>query len=297
MNLIIETKARDLVIVDARGYFALRRYLNEEERTISKPVQTMWKKQAALVNVDTTKKALESARVPAEWEDPWSRMIREFVRDDVTPQWLKGIAVAGDRIAKKINRLQKKQFDFDTTMTSVKAWVDDHGGKLIVDLIDKQMGSIRALLQHQIALEVTSPYVLAQRLRPLVGLTNRETMAVAKFMAALTEAGAAPSMITSQVANYAKYLHKNRAMRISRTEISDAYNFGQLNSMRQAVDADWLPGVPEKTWIAGGADPCEICLDNEAAGPIAIDAVFPSGDETPTAHPHCECAVGYKVRR
>lgn len=295
--MAIETKARDLVIQDARGYFALRRYLNEEERKISGPVKAMWKKQGALVTVETTRKALETAEIPPEWVDPWTRMIREFVRDDVTPQWQKGISVAGEKIAKKINQLQRKAFDFDSTMTSVKAWVDDHGGKLIVDLIDKQMGSIRALLQHQIALEVTSPYILAQRLRPLVGLTNRETMAVARFMTALTEAGAAPGMITSQVANYVKYLHKNRAMRISRTEISDAYNFGQLNSMRQAVDADWLPGEPEKTWIAGGADPCDICTDNEAVGPIAIDAVFPSGDETPTAHPHCECAVSYRVKR
>jgi len=295
--MALETRARDIIITDARGLFELRRYLNKEERKISSPAKALWKKQAELITVETTKVALESRNIPDEWKTPWERMIREFVRDDVVTEWVKSIAVAGDQIAKKVNLLQRKQFDFDSTMTSVKAWVDTEGGRLIVDLTAAQMGSTQALLQHQIALEVTSPYVLSQRIRPLVGLTNRETMAVAKFMGTLQEQGVAPAMINKQVANYAKFLHKNRAQRIARTEISNAFNFGQLDSLGQAVQEGWLPGVPEKTWMAGGADPCEICMENESVGPIALPDVFPSGDAHPTAHPQCECAVGYRVRR
>lgn len=285
--MAIETRARDIVITDARSIFELRRYLRKEDHTISRPVKAMWKKQAELVTVETTEIALESGNVPDEWKTPWERMIREFVRDDVVTEWVKSLSIAGDGIAKKVNRLQRKQFDFDSTMTSVKAWVDTEGGRLIVDLTTAQMGSTQALLQHQIALEVTSPYVLSQRIRPLVGLTNRETMAVAKFMATLQEQGVSPAMINKQIANYAKFLHKNRAIRIARTEISNAFNFGQLNSLGQAVQEGWLPGIPEKSWMAGGADPCEICLENEAVGPIALPDVFPSGDAHPTAHPQC----------
>lgn len=297
MSMVVKTKARDLVLTDARSYFELRRYLNKEMRTLARPALALWRAQSELVTVDTTKLALQSGTVPAEWQDPWERMIREYVRDEISPQWVKSIAVAGDGIAKKVNRLQRKQFDFDSTMTSVKAWVDNEGGKLIVNLTAAQFGSTQALLQDQIALGVTSPYVLAQRIRPIVGLTERETLAVARFMATLIEEGVAANVINSQVANYTKFLHKNRAIRIARTELSNGYNFGQMDSMRQAVTEGWLPGAPEKNWIAGGANPCEICLDNEAAGPIALEAAFPSGDETPTAHPQCECAVGYRVRR
>ncbi len=285
------------MITDARDYFVLRRHIRKEIPSISTPVKALWKKQSELVTVETTKLAIATRNIPSEWRAPWERMIREFVRDEMVIQWIKNIAVAGDGIAKKVNRLQRKQFDFDSTMTSVKAWVDNEGGRLIVDLTAAQMGSTHALLQHQIALEVTSPYVLALRIKPLVGLTNRETMAVAKFMATLHEQGVSPSMITKQVANYAKFLHKNRAARIARTEISNAFNFGQLDSLGQAVQEGWLPGIPEKSWMAGGANPCEICLDNESVGPIALPDIFPSGDAHPTAHPQCECAVGYKVRR
>lgn len=295
--MALEVRARDVIITDTRSIFELRRYLNKEEHTISRPAKALWKRQSEVVTIETTQLAIQTGTVPEEWRAPWDRMIREFVRDYVTTEWVKSIAVAGDRIASRVNRIQRKQFDFDSTMTRVKAWVDHAGGKLIVDLTAAQFGSVHALLQHQIALAVTSPYILAQRIRPIVGLTVREAMAVARFMATLTEEGVAASVINSQVANYTKFLHKNRASRIARTEISNGYNFGQLDSMKQATQEGWLPGVPEKYWMAGGANPCEICEENEAAGPIALDAAFPSGHAHPTAHPQCECAVGYKVRR
>lgn len=295
--ILTEMKARPIVITDARNIFELRRHIDAEERTILRPARTLWERQTGLVTIETTKRALQIGAVPPEWEDPWERMIKEFVRDAVIPEWVKSISVAGDRMAKRVNRVQRKEFGFNSTMTSVKTWVDTQGGKLIVNLTAAQVGSVNALLQDQIALQVTSPYVLAQRIRPIVGLTQREARAVAKLLAGMIEEGISANVINSQVANYAKFLHKNRALRIARTEISNAYNFGQMDSMKQAVAEGWLPGVPEKTWIAGGSNPCDICLENEAVGYIVLEAAFPSGHEHPTAHPQCECAVGYRVRR
>jgi hypothetical protein len=294
---MIEVKARSIVISNGRSGFKLRRHILKERNGIANPVKAMWAKQSDIVTVKTTKLALESGTVPAEWKEPWERMIREFVRDTITQEWIKSLSVGGEDIADKINRLQRKQFDFDSTMTRVKAWVDNEGGSLIVDLTTAQMNSTHALLQNQIAMQVTSPYVLQQRIKPMVGLTQKETMAVSRFMAALTEEGVSADIINRQVARYAAFLHKNRALRIARTEISNSYNFGQMNAMRQATAEGWIPGTPEKAWMAGGINPCDICLDNEAAGYIGLDAAFPSGDDHPTTHPNDECAVGYRVRR
>lgn len=295
--MLLEVKARDIIITDVRDAHVLRRYLNEEERNIVRPVKALWDKQRGLVTLDTVKHALQLGTVPPEWENGWNRMIREFVRDDMAPEWIKGISTAGDRIARKVNIIQRKQFDFDTTRISVMEWIDKQGGIRIADLTKAQFNSVRALLQDQIAQGVTSHYVLAQRIRPIIGLTERETAAISKSMASLIEEGVPMAKVNSQLGKYALFLHKNRASRIARTEISNAYNFGQLNSIRQASDAGWLPGMPEKEWMAGGANPCEICEENEDAGFIALDAAFPSGHEHPTAHPSCECSVGYKVRR
>ena len=295
--MAVETRARNLIITDARDAFVFRRYVKAEEGSLARLTKAMWIKQGEIITLDTVKVALNVGTVPGEWEDQWSKMTREYVRDDMTSAWVKSISTAGDAIAKKVNRLRLKQFEFDSTMTAIKAWVDANAGKLIVNLTAAQMSSVHALLQSQIALGVTSPYILAQRIKPMVGLTEREAKAVAKFIASLSEDGVPAGAINKSVDKYAKYLHRNRANRIAQTELSNAYNFGQAGSMRQAVDAGELPGVPDKSWLAGGPNPCEICEENEAAGPIDLDAVFPSGDEHPTAHPSCACAVSYSVRR
>ena len=74
-----------------------------------------------------------------------------------------------------------------------------------------------------------------------------------------------------------------RAMRLARTETINAYA-GDLEGYKQSGV------VIGKEWI-GDPDACEICQGNEDDGVIALDDVFSSGDDAPTAHPNCECAI------
>jgi uncharacterized membrane protein YcjF (UPF0283 family) len=47
-------------------------------------------------------------------------------------------------------------------------------------------------------------------------------------------------------------------------------------------------GVAIVSWVAeDGA--CKACLDNADASPLAISAMFPSGDHYPPSHPRCRC--------
>ena len=50
-----------------------------------------------------------------------------------------------------------------------------------------------------------------------------------------------------------------------------------------AAEVSAAGGSVRFTWI-----PRE---ENAAAGPIDLDDEFPSGDDAPTAHPNCECAL------
>ena len=177
--MAIETRAQNIIITDARDLPAYHRYVKENESLIANPAKAMWKKQAGFVTPSTVELALKAGTVPDEWKDPWKSMIREFVREDIGSAWLMSISEAGSRIAVRVNRIQLKAFEFDATMRAVKAWIDSQGGTLIVDLTAAQVGSIHALLQDQFALGVTSPYILAQRIKPMVGLTVRETGRVA----------------------------------------------------------------------------------------------------------------------
>ena len=77
-----------------------------------------------------------------------------------------------------------------------------------------------------------------------------------------------------------------RAMLIARTETIRASNEGAISGYR----ASGL--VESKQWTTAEDDRVsEDCEENGNAGPIALDASFPSGDDVPPAHPNCRCVV------
>lgn len=81
----------------------------------------------------------------------------------------------------------------------------------------------------------------------------------------------------------------DRADMIARTELADAQSEADLEAARESGV------VSGKEWLIGDGDACPICEDNADAGVIGIDEDFPSGDEAPTAHPGCRCAVSFSV--
>ncbi len=83
----------------------------------------------------------------------------------------------------------------------------------------------------------------------------------------------------------------DRAELIARTEIAMANQTGALEGMKLARGA----GVKlKKVWVPD-ADACDVCQENADDGPIDIDDDFPSGDDQPTAHPHCECVIASEI--
>jgi hypothetical protein len=77
-------------------------------------------------------------------------------------------------------------------------------------------------------------------------------------------------------------LSQERADLIARTEVFSLNNSVALETVKQ-TGAAML-----KEWNTTSDDPCEGCLENESAGPIALDDDFPSGDGAPVLHPRCE---------
>lgn len=71
---------------------------------------------------------------------------------------------------------------------------------------------------------------------------------------------------------------------IAQTELNNAYNAGIMELGRSA-------GADLKAWVTTGPNPCPACVENEAAGKIPIEQLFPSGDQMPVAHPGCFCSL------
>lgn len=84
--------------------------------------------------------------------------------------------------------------------------------------------------------------------------------------------------IRKEITDMSKY----RSQLISRTETCDAL---QQGFMDRAKDL----GISGKEWVV--TEPCPICSENGAAGPIPINQEFPSGHMRPPAHPNCRCAL------
>lgn len=82
-----------------------------------------------------------------------------------------------------------------------------------------------------------------------------------------------------------------RAEMIANTEVGIANSQGALDGYKEAREL----GIKiKKDWIAD-EDPCLDCQANEDAGSIDLDDIFPSGDDSPLAHPGCECVLSATV--
>ena len=77
---------------------------------------------------------------------------------------------------------------------------------------------------------------------------------------------------------------EDAASLIARTESTRAMQMAAIEVYRTA-------GVQRVRWITRSGHPCQICLDNEAAGPRYLGEPFPSGSVAPPEHPNCECAL------
>jgi SPP1 gp7 family putative phage head morphogenesis protein len=99
------------------------------------------------------------------------------------------------------------------------------------------------------------------------------------------EEGWSNDVLASKLANNYAF-SDSRAMTIARTETIRASNQGALASYAAS-------GVVEaKEWTTAEDDRVsEDCEENGDAGPIALDAAFPSGDDAPPAHPNCRCVI------
>ena len=288
-----ELKRSPVVLLERREYYDFRRYVHTRKKRIARAFGVLSGDMRKLVTQDSARAIIRRGKLPAQIRDGWAKLTSGFVTDSVMPEYYHTIDLASEIIVKKMLRVKGGP----SAVESAGIWANERGGTLLVDLTAAQMANAQAVIHAQVIWGVTSPHQLAQMMKPMVGLTGRDAKAVGRFYQGLIAEGISPQNAVSRLDRYAKFLHGNRADRIARTELADAYNFGQMNSIRGALDEGLLEGTVEKRWMAGGANPCEICLENEAAGYIKLDASFPSGDDHPTAHPDCECAIGYKVKR
>lgn len=123
---------------------------------------------------------------------------------------------------------------------------------------------------------------LQREVGKVVGLNDRQSVAVSNYRKSLKAAGVPEGKRQRMVDSYINRLHKQRARTIARTELARQTQNEILLSANPNQRKRWITHRDEKT--------CPQC------GPLHrrvfdLDNVFPGGMLTPPLHPNCRCRI------
>lgn len=205
--------------------------------------------------------------------------------------------VAG-RVAATVDLPASIRNSFTLTNPFAVRAAENHAARFVTGVSQETRRAIRAVVAEGFKQGIT-PREIAKLIRPVIGLTKRQAIAVVTRRAADTASGMAADRVTARAATYAAKLLKQRATMIARTEIISASTAGQVQLWKEAQAEGLLPELAEKVWIVTPDDRlCPICeaMEGETApigGMFHVDGEAVIG---PPAHPNCRCAVGIEAK-
>ena len=173
------------------------------------------------------------------------------------------------------------QFSFDQTNPEALAWARDRSARLVTAVTTEARRAIRAVVAEAFR-NGGHPSVQARTIRAIVGLTERDALAVMRRQMALYAEGRDAAQVLRMTERYANRLHKARALTIARTETMAASNQGQQALWDQAVRQGHMGRRSMKAWLV--ADPCPLCAPLEEET-VPVGDNFSTGGNPPL-HPN-----------
>lgn len=183
---------------------------------------------------------------------------------------------------------------FDMINAHAVQWAAERSATLITAITDTQRANVRELVAQSVGGR-RDVRATARLLRDTLGLTERQTVAVARFRARLESDGVAADVLDRRANRYAQAQLRYRAEVVARTEVMDAANEGQQALWREAKNRGTLnPQRTRRVWIATMDERlCPACepLDETTA---PLEGPFPGGVFRPPLHAQCRCTTGLK---
>lgn len=143
--------------------------------------------------------------------------------------------------------------------------------------------------EEELSADATEGYLSEHSLMKLTGGLDETT--VQRLRNALADAyksGADYEGLVAAVKETYEGFSSVRSGMIAQTEMNNAYNAG-----RKQLGIDM--GFNEKSWDPDATACIEVCLPNAMQGWIPMDEEFLSGDDTPSAHPNCDCSLNVRL--
>lgn len=183
--------------------------------------------------------------------------------------------------------------NFEMPNPQAERWLWAFAGKDVTEIIDQDRKMIRATLAEGMK-NLQTYEQTANDLQRVIGLTESQARAVAKYTAKLRESGIKDTQIDKLAKKYASNLLYYRAETISLTETANATGRAQMDYYQEAERRGALPAQDyELYWLTTPDDRrCDQCAAmNGKTDEIMNGSV--QGQSTPL-HPRCRCVIQVK---
>jgi hypothetical protein len=170
---------------------------------------------------------------------------------------------------------------------------------LVVEITQETLQAIRAVIVRGFNEGMTRREASAL-IRPVIGLTERQSLAVINYRFGLLEQHMPGERVASLADRYAAKLLRERSATIARTEIMTFSNAGQHAAWQQAVDRKLLDPEVERQWVVTPDDRlCKFCraMANQKRT-LTQDFTDSRGRRVlhPPLHPRCRCVLKLLIR-
>lgn len=206
---------------------------------------------------------------------------------------------------------------FDVLSPQIVPAVRELDSRVINTIRDDARDAVRAFVENGLR-DGKSHRAIAKELRPLLGLSENQALAVDNYRKALhgqnphagptdyqlrdrrfDKLAMTPERIDRAVNAYAKRMQAFHANTVAGTATKDSLKLGQRLSWQDAIDRGIVTAEQlEKTWVTVGDDrvrPAHRALHGEKVG---FDATFSNGDTVPGESDwNCRCIARYTVKR
>lgn len=290
----------------------LRSFLDKNEPGLVRILVNTWRSQGKAITYKELREAILSGDVTQEWLEDWMQDYSRFVKEHLQPAWEKAMVAASEEI-----RRQYPIWYFDPMGDGVRTWAEARAAEFVTNVTQTQIEGIRALVQRAVGLNDLSVNELAKAIRPMIGLAQRDAMAVMNYYETLRSNAISEKRALDRAIRYASRKQRERAYLIARTELATAYNRGAHEGTKQAQAAG-LIGKCVKVWCTAGDERvCAICgslsedgtqwgMDDDImyeytskrSGVTSVRRINhnladPDAGKQPPAHPGCRCGVKY----
>jgi hypothetical protein len=182
---------------------------------------------------------------------------------------------------------------FDTTNPFMVEAAGENAARMVTGVTEETQGAIRRVISRAFTDGIDAE-AAGRLIRPMVGLTERQALAVLNYHSELVDSGLTTDRVHALATRYSGKLLNQRALTIARTETMAASNAGQHASWDQAVEDGYLPPDAFKKWIVTPDDRlCRRCLVLQGQQvPMGQPFSTDRGPlDAPPLHPNCRCAM------